>query len=92
MKQWTEERCAERPEELQLVAPNIFIQRRNITEQHHVEKDGMEKFTDFVCESREITESELAMLQSFEEIQTEKEVENAIDKYTAELIQEGVLA
>ena len=74
------------------MAPNIFIQRRNITEQHHVEKDGMEKFTDFVCESREITESELAMLQSFEEIQTEKEVENAIDKYTAELIQEGVLA
>ena len=74
------------------MAPNIFIQRRNITEQHHVEKDGMEKFTDFVCESREITESELAMLQSFEEIQTEKEVENAIDQYTAELIQEGVLA
>lgn len=91
MKQWTEERCAEKPKELQLVAPNLFIQRRNITEQHHEEKDGQPEFTDFVCESREITESEIAILQSVEEIQTEKSVTEAIDQYTLQLMEEGVL-
>lgn len=91
MKQWTEERCAERPEELQLVAPNLYIQRRNITEQEHEEQDGQPAYTDFVCESREITESELAMLQSVEEIQTDKAVSAAIDEYTMQLMEGGLL-
>ena len=43
-----------------------------------------------MCESREITESELAMLQSVEEIQTDKAVSVAIDEYTMQLM-EGVL-
>lgn len=92
MKQWTEERCSEKPKELQPVAPDLFIQRRNITEQNHEEKDGFPEYTDYVCESREITESELAMLNSISEIQTEGAVSAAIDEYTAELIEEGVLA
>ena len=41
MKQWTEERSAQRPAELQLVAPNLYIQRRNIEQQEHEERDGM---------------------------------------------------
>lgn len=87
MKQWTEERCDTRPEELQLVAPNLYIQRRNITEQEHEARDDMAAYTDFVCESREITESEYEMLKSIEEISTEK----AIDEYTLQLMEEGVL-
>lgn len=87
MKQWTEERCDTRPEELQLVAPNLYIQRRNITEQEHEARDDMAAYTDFVCESREITESEYEVLKSIEEISTEK----AIDEYTLQLMEEGVL-
>ena len=87
MKQWTEERSAQRPAELQLVAPNLHIQRRNIEQQEHEERDGMAAYTDYVCESREITESEYEMLKSIEEISTEK----AIDEYTLQLMEGGLL-
>ncbi len=69
------------------MAPNLYIQRRNITEQEHEEKDGMAAYTDYVCESREITESEYEMLKSIEEISTEK----AIDEYTLQLMEGGLL-
>lgn len=72
---------------MQLVAPNLYIQRRNITEQEHEARDDMAAYTDFVCESREIAESEYEMLKSIEEISTEK----AIDEYTLQLMEEGVL-
>lgn len=72
---------------MQLVAPNLYIQRRNITEQEHEARDDMAAYTEFVCESREITESEYEMLKSIEEISTEK----AIDEYTLQLMEEGVL-
>ena len=87
MKQWTEERSAQRPAELQLVAPNLYIQRRNIEQQEHEERDGMAAYTDYVCESREITESEYELLKSIEEISTEK----AIDEYTLQLMEGGIL-
>lgn len=87
MKQWTEERSAQRPAELQLVAPNLYIQRRNIEAQEHEKKDGMAAYTDYVCESREITEGEYEMLKSIEEISTEK----AIDEYTLQLMEGGLL-
>ena len=87
MKQWTEERSAQRPAELQLVAPNLYIQRRNIEQQEHEERDGMAAYMDYVCESREITESEYEMLKSIEEISTEK----AIDEYTLQLMEGGLL-
>lgn len=72
---------------MQLVGPDLYIQRRNITEQEHEEKDGMAAYTDFVCESREITVSEYEMLKSIEEIDTSQ----AIDEYTLQLMEEGVL-
>jgi hypothetical protein len=74
-----------------LIAPSLYIQRRNIQEVKHDEMDDRPAYTEYVCESREITESEYAMLQSVEEIQTDKAVTEAIDQYTAELIEEGVL-
>lgn len=91
MKQWTEERSEHRPEELQLVAPNLYIQRRNITKQEHEERDGMVAYTDYVCESREITESEYALLKSIEEIRTDEAVAAAIDEYTMQLMEGGLL-
>lgn len=89
MKQWSEEHCAERPEELQVIAPGLYMQRRNIQEVKHEadEAAGTEAYTEFVCEGREITESEYAMLESIEQINTEK----AIDAFTMQLIEEGVL-
>ena len=69
------------------MAPNLYIQRRNIEQQEHEEKDGMAAYTDYVCESREITESEYEMLKSIEEISTEK----AIDEYTLQLMEGGLL-
>lgn len=89
MKQWSKEHCAERPEELQVIAPGLYLQRRNIQEVSHEadETSGTEAYTEYVCESREITESEYAMLESIEQINAEK----AIDAYTMQLIGEGVL-
>ncbi len=69
------------------MAPNLYIQRRNIEQQEHEERDGMAAYTDYVCESREITESEYEMLKSIEEISTEK----AIDEYTLQLMEGGLL-
>ncbi len=69
------------------MAPNLYIQRRNIEQQEHEERDGMAAYTDYVCESREITESEYEMLKSIEEISTEK----AIDEYTLQLMEGGIL-
>lgn len=89
MKDWTQERCSSRPDELQVIAPGLFIQRRNIKEVSHEadEEAGTEAYTEYVCESREITESEYAMLGSIEQINTDK----AIDAYTLQLMEEGVL-
>lgn len=91
MKQWTEERCASRPAELQLVSPDTYIQRRNITEQYHEERDGMPAYTDYVCESREIKVSEYEMLKSLGEVKTDDAVTEAIDDYTMQLIEGGIL-
>jgi hypothetical protein len=87
MKQWSKERCSQRPEELELVAPGIYIQRRNITEVEHEEMDWMPAYTDYECESREITVSEYETLKSIEEIDTSR----AIDEYTMQLMDEGVI-
>lgn len=87
MKEWTKERCAEQPLELQLVAPSTYIQRRNITKVEHEETEGMPAYTDWECESREISVSEYNMLESIKAIDTQE----ALDAYTEQLIEEGVI-
>ncbi len=88
MKQWQTERCAEEPQALQVVGPDLLIQRRNIHEvTHQPTTEGEEAYTDYECESREITVSEYETLKSIEEIDTSK----ALDDYTMQLIEEGVL-
>jgi hypothetical protein len=89
MKQWSEERCSEQPKELELVADGIYIQRRNIKAvEHEADEDmGMDAYTEYVCESREIPVSEYEMLKSIEEIDTSQ----AIDNYTMQLMSEGVI-
>lgn len=84
MKEWTKERCSEEPQELQLVADGIYIQRKNIERVQHEATEGMEAYADWECDSREITVSEYQMLESIKQINTDK----AIDDYTAQLIEE----
>lgn len=87
MKQWQEELCQQQPDELELVAPDTYIQRRNIEEVAHEETEDTPAYTSYKCESREISASEYAMLNSIEEIDTQK----AIDDYTEQLVEEGLL-
>ena len=68
------------------MAPDTFIQRRNIQQEEHEATEQAAAYTDFVCESREITESEYAMLKSIEEIRTDEAVTAAIDEYTMQLM------
>lgn len=87
MKEWKEEKCAERPLELQPIADGVYMQRRNITQVNHEATDDIEAYTDWECECREITVAEYEMLKSIEEIDNAK----AIDEYTMQLIEEGAL-
>lgn len=87
MKNWKTENCSEMPPELQLIAPDTYLQRRNIKEITHEEMDGLDAYTDYQCECREISVSDYNMLKSIEEIDTQ----NAIDDYTEQLVQEGLL-
>lgn len=89
MKEWKEERCSSQPEQLQLIAPGLYIERRNIREvSHEADPDaGIAAYTEFICESREISVSDYQMLKSIEEINTDA----AIDAYTQQLLEEGVI-
>lgn len=87
MKQWKEEWCPFQPKELELIAPDTYMQRRNVEEVVHEETEDMPGYTDYKCECREISVEEHEMLKSIEEINTDK----AIDEYTMQLIEEGVL-
>lgn len=75
------------PEELQSVAPDTYIQRKDIVEVEHEATEEMEAYTSYECMSREISVSEYNMLKSIEEIKTQDE----IDAFTQELVEEGLL-
>ena len=87
MKQWKKEICDTQPEEVQLIALELLMQRRNIKVVEHEATDNMEAYTDYECESREISVSEYEMIKSVEQINTDK----AIEDYTLQLMEEGVL-
>lgn len=50
MKPWVPEVCSSQPEELQIIGPETYIQRRNITAVEHPEQDGTPAYTDYKCE------------------------------------------
>ena len=87
MKQWKEERCSTQPKELEVIADGVLMQRRNIEAVEHEATEEMAAYTDYVCESREITVSEYEMLKSIKGINTDK----AIEEYTLQLMEEGVI-
>ena len=89
MTEWTKEYCSSQPEEVQTIAPGLLIQRKDITQVEHEaeETPGSEAYTAWECMSREITVSVFFKDPSITEIYTGK----AIDDYTMQLIEEGVL-
>lgn len=89
MKAWKQERCSEQPEELQDIGGGLYMERRNITAENHEadEAAGVEAYTDYVCESREITQDEYNMLKSINEHNDQE----TIDAYTEQLLEEGVI-
>lgn len=89
MTGWKEEHCQLQPDEIQNLGRGKIMQRQNIRKVEHEadEISGMPAFTEWVCDAREMTADEYQMLQSITEINTQK----AIDDYTEQLIEEGIL-
>lgn len=77
MTDWFREESTERPEALQVIAPNTFMERKDIEETNGI----------WWSTSRKISFDEYYMLKSIEEITVDK----AIDEYTLQLIEEGIL-
>lgn len=87
MTEWKKEICSTQPPEVESVAPGKVICRRNITEVHHDATDNMETYTDWECEYQIMGESDYQMLKNIEQINTDA----AIDAYTEQLMEEGLL-
>lgn len=87
MTNWVKENCACQPNELELVGRDVYIQRRDIEQIVHGATNGMDAYTDWECESRFITVDELNLINEIQAISNEK----AIDAYTEQLIEEGIL-
>jgi len=63
------------------------MERRNIRRVHHDEADGTPEYDEWVCECREIALTDYQIIKSVEEIN----VNAAIDAYTEQLVEEGLL-
>lgn len=85
--EWKEEHCSEQPSEKQIIAEGVLMERRNIRQVHHDEENGMAAYDEWVCECREISLADYQIIKSVEEIN----VNSAIDAYTEQLIEEGIL-
>ena len=87
IRDWKIEHCAMKPEPLELIARDIYMERRNIHEVEHEGIYGQDGYTDWECESREIGVSDYNMLKELASIKSE----DVIDAYTMQLIEEGIL-
>lgn len=87
MQDWKKEVSAHQPSPLEIVAPDTYIQRKDITEVQHEKTENRDAYTDYECMSREISVSDYNMLKSIEQINTDK----AIEEYTLKLMEEGAI-
>ena len=64
MKQWKEERCSTQPEELELIAPGVYMQRRNIeVVEHEATTSKISEDQLFYCNQRGInTEDAIGLI------------------------------
>lgn len=89
MTPWEEERCTSQPLELQEVSESTYIQRKDIQEVTE-EVDG-EEVNYWSCLARFISKSDYQNLKAIEEIDTSEAVASAIDDYTCELLEGGII-
>ena len=87
MTDWKKEICSSEPAELQSVSKDNFIERRNIVEVEHDKTEDMPAYTSWECDSRFISKDEYNLLKAIEGISTQ----DAIDAYTEQLIEGGIL-
>ena len=66
MQEWKKELCIEKPETLQEIGSNVYIQRRNI-EVYEKEQDDGTKVSGYSCECRILSKAEYASLKEQEE-------------------------
>lgn len=91
MTDWKTEVCgADMPQELELVSPDTYIERKNIhfvvpEEDPVLEENQMSPH--YECTSRFISVTDYNNLKSIQNLKTDE----AIDAYTMQLIEEGVL-
>ena len=79
---WKKEINSVLPDELQEIGAGLYMNIVAVTK----ERDG-ETYECFESDSREISITDYNMIKSIEEIETDK----AIDDYTMQLIEEGLL-
>lgn len=84
---WKKEICATQPVELQVIAPNLYMERKNIHKVEHEANEGQDAYISWESDSREISMSDYNLLNSLKETK----IDDAIDAYTMQLIEEGVL-
>ena len=82
MNTWRTEHCAEQPAELQLIGKDLYIQRRNIHMVEHEATEGTEAYTDWECESREVTLIEYKQLLT----------DDAVEQNTADIFYIAMMA
>lgn len=85
MTDWTREYCFRRPPEVEDVDKDSVIVRTDIVEEEVETPEGKEKR--WSCLSRIMTRSEHLMLEDIKNI----DVSRAIDEYTLQLIEEGII-
>lgn len=88
---WKKEICAVQPDELQVIADGLYMERKNIHEVQHEPTEGMDAYISWESDSREISISDYNLIKALEDINVEDAVEEAIDAYTLQLIEEGLL-
>lgn len=88
---WKKEVCATQPDEIQIIASNVYMERRNIVEKQSEATEQQTSYTYWECESREIGISDYNLIKALGEVKVEDAIDDAIDSYTIQLIEEGVL-
>lgn len=91
MNGWREEHCFTVPDEYQELGGGRVMVRKNIRQASHEEAEGRPAFTEWVCECMEMDEGSYKAMVLAKEYKTEDDVVRAIDDYTQELIEGGVL-
>lgn len=72
MTNWKTELCSTQPLELEVIAPGLYMQRKNIHSVEHEATDIMPAYVGWECESREISVEEYHRLTVDDKLETQQ--------------------